>query len=78
MAAIAKGMSSEGAWQVLEKSNLTTPALLETKNYLLGKQTSLRKAPPKGYAGLDSAGDEGGHAAEGHGEAAPEGGRRGR
>jgi len=55
MAAIAKGMSSEGAWQVLEKSNLTTPALLETKNYLLGKQTSLRKAPPKGYAGLDGA-----------------------
>merc|ERR1719223_506014 len=55
MAAIAKGMTSEGAWQVLEKSNLTTPALLETKTYLLGKQSSLRKAPPKGYAGLDGA-----------------------
>merc|ERR1719502_2112663 len=55
MAAISKGMTSESAWQVLEKSNLTTPALLETKNYLLGKQTSLRKAPPKGYAGLDGA-----------------------
>merc|ERR1719310_1782712 len=48
-------MSSEGAWQVLEKSNLTSPALLEAKSLLQGKQTSLRKAPPKGYAGLDGA-----------------------
>merc|ERR1719502_196990 len=55
MAAISKGMTSESAWQVLEKSNLTTPALLEAKSLLQGKQTSLRKAPPKGYAGLDGA-----------------------
>merc|ERR1719502_2638554 len=55
MAAISKGMTSEGAWQVLEKSNLTSPALLEAKSLLQGKQTSLRKAPPKGYAGLDGA-----------------------
>ena len=56
MAAIMKGMSTEKAWKVLEKSNLTTPALVEVAGSLVGKQSKLRKQP-KGYAGLD--GDQG-------------------
>merc|ERR1719163_2163665 len=47
-------MSSEKAWNVLEKNHLTTPALKEMKVNLLGKQAHLRKQP-KGYAGLDGA-----------------------
>merc|ERR1719217_523657 len=54
MTAIMKGMSTEKAWKVLEKSNLTTPALVEVAGSLVGKQTKLRKQP-KGYAGLDGA-----------------------
>merc|ERR1719258_182903 len=54
MTAIMKGMSTEKAWKVLEKSNLTTPSLVEMASGLLGKQSSLRKQP-KGYAGLDGA-----------------------
>merc|ERR1719155_147040 len=49
-----KGMSTEKAWKVLEKSNLTTPALVEVAGSLVGKQSKLRKQP-KGYAGLDGA-----------------------
>merc|ERR1719163_111889 len=47
-------MSSEKAWNVLEKNHLTTPALKEMKVNLLGKQAHLRRQP-KGYAGLDGA-----------------------
>merc|ERR1719389_1003115 len=49
-----KTMSTDKAWSVLEKSNLTTPALVEVAGGLVGKQSHLRKQP-KGYAGLDGA-----------------------
>merc|ERR1719502_883153 len=54
MAAIMKSMSSDHAWNVLDKNNMTTPALVEVKSELLGKQSNLRKQP-KGYAGLEGA-----------------------
>merc|ERR1719287_164656 len=47
-------MSSQSAWKVLEKSNLTSTALAEVKSEVFGKQSNLRKQP-KGYAGLDGA-----------------------
>merc|ERR1719395_314589 len=49
-----KSMSTDKAWNILEKSNLTTPALVEVAGGLVGKQSHLRKQP-KGYAGLDGA-----------------------
>merc|ERR1719313_468076 len=49
-----KSMSSEDALQVLEKGNLTTPALVEVAKDLIGNKGKLRKQP-KGYAGLDGA-----------------------
>merc|ERR1719182_791907 len=45
-------MSTDNAWNVLDKNNLTTPALIEMKT--LSKQSHLRKQP-KGYAGLEGA-----------------------
>jgi len=54
MTSIMKSMSSEKAWHVLEKNNLTTPALVEVAGGMFGKQTKLRKQP-KGYAGLSGA-----------------------
>jgi len=54
MAAIMTSMSPEKAWHVLEKHNLTTPALVQVAGDLLGKGKHLRTAP-KGYAGLDGA-----------------------
>jgi len=54
MAAIMKSMSSEHAWNVLDKNNMTSPALVEVKSELLEKQSNLRKQP-KGYAGLEGA-----------------------
>jgi hypothetical protein len=51
---IMKTMSVEKAWNVLQKENLTTPALIEATGSLRGKQSSLRKQP-KGYAGLEGA-----------------------
>jgi len=54
MNTILKGMSPQKAWQVLEKSNLTTPALIEMAGAFTGKQARLRKQP-KGYSGLDGA-----------------------
>merc|ERR550514_1385938 len=54
MTNIMKTMSTDKAWHVLEKSNLTTPALLEAANDVHGKQANLRKQP-KGYAGLAGA-----------------------
>jgi hypothetical protein len=47
-------MSTEKAWNVLAKNNLTNPALVEVAKDLQGKNTHLRKQP-KGYAGLDGA-----------------------
>jgi len=55
MAEIMKSMTKESAWQLLEKHNLTTPALIEAAGDLVGKHTSLRKQPKKGYAGLEGA-----------------------
>merc|ERR1719313_2160462 len=49
-----KSMSSEDALQVLEKGNLTTPALVEVAKDLIGNKGKLRKQP-KGYAGLEGA-----------------------
>ena len=54
MAAMMKSMSSEHAWKVLEKSNMSASSLVEVKSEMLGKQNNLRKQP-KGYAGLAGA-----------------------
>merc|ERR1719311_514934 len=54
MAAMMKSMSSEHAWKILDKNNMTAPSLVEVKRELLGKQNNLRKQP-KGYAGLEGA-----------------------
>merc|ERR1719434_548514 len=54
MHAISNSMSLPKAVDVLEKSSVSTPALVQAANLALGKQTSLRKQP-KGYAGIDGA-----------------------
>jgi len=54
MASIMDGMSPSTAVQVIGKSSLATPELMQVANIALGKQSSLRKQP-KGYAGLDGA-----------------------
>merc|ERR1719498_1669478 len=55
MAEMMKSMTKESAWKLLEKHNLTTPALIEAAGDLVGKSTNLRKQPKKGYAGLEGA-----------------------
>jgi len=55
MATIMSNMSPKKALQVLEKSNLTTPVLLEITSHLHGKKTNLRKADPTGYAAVEGA-----------------------
>jgi len=55
MATIMSTMSTNNAWQVLEKSNLTSPALIEVTSHLHGKQSQLRKAAPTGYAAVEGA-----------------------
>jgi len=40
---------------VLEKRNLTSPALIEVTSELRGKQSNLRKAAPTGYAAVEGA-----------------------
>merc|ERR1719498_1020074 len=56
MGAILASMSTQKAWSVLEKDNLTTPALLEMTEELRGKQSNLRKnTPGKGYSGVAGA-----------------------
>ena len=56
MAHITRSMSPKKAWQLLEKNNLTTPALIEMTRHLHGKQSNLRRADPKaGYAGVEGA-----------------------
>jgi len=48
--------SSATAVEMLEKSNLTTPALIEITRSLHGVQSHLRRATqPKGYSGVDGA-----------------------
>merc|ERR1719482_1090537 len=47
-------MTPTKAVEVLQKSGLATPDLMQVANVALGKQSSLRKQP-KGYAGLDGA-----------------------
>merc|ERR1719478_1753771 len=54
MASIMGSMSSTKAVEVLEKSSLATPELIQVANMALGKQSQLRKQP-KGYSGLDGA-----------------------
>merc|ERR1719247_2426013 len=49
-----KTMSVANAVEVLQKSNLATPNLMQVANMALGHQSNLRKQP-KGYAGLDGA-----------------------
>jgi len=55
MSKIMSGMTSNKAWQVLEKHNLTTPALIQIKSRIHGKQSSLRKTSPQGYSGVEGA-----------------------
>merc|ERR1719331_378373 len=51
-----QGMSSDKAWNVLKKNNLTSPALIEMTSQSQDKQTNLRKSmQPKGYSGIDGA-----------------------
>merc|ERR1719434_174141 len=54
MHAISSSMSLPKAVDVLEKSSVSSPALVQAANLALGKQSSLRKQP-KGYAGIDGA-----------------------
>ena len=54
MASILKDMSPTKAVEVLEKSSLATPQLVQAANIALGKESSFRKQP-KGYSGLDGA-----------------------
>jgi len=54
MASIMDSMSPSTAVQIIGKSSLATPELMQAANMALGKQSSLRKQP-KGYSGLDGA-----------------------
>jgi len=54
MASIMDNMSPSTAVQIIGKSSLATPELMQAANMALGKQSSLRKQP-KGYSGLDGA-----------------------
>jgi len=54
MDAIMQGMSVSKAVQLLQKSDIATPALMQAANLALGKGSSLRKQP-KGYSGIDGA-----------------------
>jgi len=56
MASIMSGMTIKAAWQVLQKGNLTTPALVELTDQH-AKQSNLRKAAPTGYSAVDGARD---------------------
>jgi len=54
MSSLMQSMSNKEALDILEKSNISSPALLEISKMALGQQRNLR-ASPKGYAGLDGA-----------------------
>merc|ERR1719482_1073853 len=51
---MTKTMSRQKAWHILEKNNLTSPALMQLAGGMFGKKANLRKQP-KGYAGLSGA-----------------------
>jgi len=53
MDAISSTMSMSKAVEVLQKSTLSTPALVQATDIALAGNAQLRKQP-KGYAGLDS------------------------
>merc|ERR1719428_401199 len=55
MDALMKTMTVEEAHAVLQKSNLSSPALMEVIDMVNGAHGKLRKAAPKGYAGVDGA-----------------------
>merc|ERR1740127_288792 len=54
MQAISSHMSVPKAVEVLDRSSMRTPALMQAANVVLGKQSNLRKQP-KGYSGIDGA-----------------------
>merc|ERR1719498_1012425 len=55
METIMSTMSMERAWELLEKRNLTSPALIQMTSELREKQSNLRKAAPTGYAAVEGA-----------------------
>jgi len=55
MASIMNGMSPAKAKQVLEKSSMGTPALLQATDLALGKSNDQLRKQPKGYSGIDGA-----------------------
>merc|ERR1719182_855920 len=55
LASIMKGMSPAKAKQVLEKSSMGTPALLQATDLALGKNNNQFRKQPKGYSGIDGA-----------------------
>merc|ERR1719482_2284624 len=55
MAALMRSMSIPKAVEVLEKHNLSTPALVQVTNMALGGHSSHLRKQPKGYAGIDGA-----------------------
>jgi hypothetical protein len=54
IATINRGMSLPKAAEVLQKSTMTTPALMQATNMVLNKGAHLRKQPT-GYSGIDGA-----------------------
>jgi len=54
ISSMMSSMSSTKAWQILEKGNLTTPALLQATGKMQGQQANLR-ATPTGYSAVASA-----------------------
>merc|ERR1719359_743564 len=55
MAAIMRSMSIPKAVEVLQKHNLSTPALIQVTNMALGGHSSHLRRQPKGYSGIDGA-----------------------
>merc|ERR1719424_103163 len=54
MTSILTGMSPTKAMEILQKTSLATPALMQAADLAFGKQNSFRKQP-KGYSGIDGA-----------------------
>merc|ERR1719375_1157399 len=55
MESIMDGMSVAQAAQNLEKSNVSTPELMQVINMATGKSNSNLRKQPKGYSGIDGA-----------------------
>jgi len=55
MALLTRSMTLDRASEVLQKSNRSTPALTQVIGMVKNSQGKFRKAPPKGYAGIDGA-----------------------